>query len=249
MVGAFFGLAGLLLSVVAVVFWRSPIRIPSPSGSDLALARLFKRYLIALPCLMLAAVVFGVGNFKGRWLLPSLIFLPAIICFYLFHFRRVTQCQVRWIFVIAMAIGLAVPVALGVRVAGAKPGHYKRLNEPYRELVQKFPVSSNFLLITDQVRIAGNLKHHLPDNVSVVSAEMSYLPAAPRTYQTVVLAWREKRPGSNTTAEQIPAKLLAFAKDQTGRQVIEFDGVTTIFAPYKYGIKQQSLNLAWFRID
>ncbi len=249
MAGALFGVSGLLFFVVAVVFRRSPARKPTPAGFDLALTRLFIFYLTALLCLMLAFGVFGVGNFKARWLLPSLIFFPAIICFYLFQFRRITQRQVRLVLAIAAVVGLAVPIALGVRVAWAKPGHYKRLNEPYRELVQKFPASSNLLLITDQVRIAGNLKHHLPDNVSVVSADMAHLPVASHTCQTVVLAWREQYSSRNKSHGQIPAKLLAFAKDQTGIHMIEFEGMTTLFAPYKYGSEQQSLNLAWFNVD
>lgn len=169
-----------------------------------------------------------------------------ILSFYLFEFLGVTMRQIRVVFGFALLLGLAVPVLLGERVMNAQSGHYKRLNEPYRELVQQFPVTDNFLLITDRVRMAGNLMNHLPENVTVLSAEMPYFQSGSRNHKTVVLAWREKWTGAS---KKIPARLLTYATELAGEQTIEFDGRATLYAKYIHGTEQRHLYLAWFDID
>lgn len=77
MAGSISGIAGALLATAAIVFWRSSPRKPALSGPEQMLGKLFRRYLIVLLCVMLGFVAFGIGDFKGRWLLPSLVFFAG----------------------------------------------------------------------------------------------------------------------------------------------------------------------------
>ena len=243
---AVLGVAGLLLLVLFAVFWRRNNRkAPELNETEQGLALFFKRYLILSLSLLLIFVLFGVGNFKARWLLPSFIFFPAIAGFYLFHYRETTLRQMRAVFIITALIGVTIPCVLFIRIALAR-GHYTRLNEPYRELVQQFAVTDDLLVLTDQHRIAGNLKHQLKGNVLVLTSDRPSFPANARSYKTVAVAWRGKTPEDNPV---VPDALMEFAKAQTGCDSIVFDHVETLSAPDKYGDKQRFLHLAWARME
>jgi 4-amino-4-deoxy-L-arabinose transferase-like glycosyltransferase len=226
-VRAMLAFAGPLLVVYLLVFRRLPQRlIADAEPRQRRLRQLLLRTLwIVFAILVLLVLVSGAGQFKDRWLLPLLFFLPVV----LFAAGPGGEGRARHYQAVLLALLLLIPAALAARVWLAPiTGQYTKPHFPGELLAasvqQLVPDAS--LVIAENSLIAGNLKQHLP-RVLVSFPPVDFPLRQLAGGGQVAVIWDLKN------GPEMPQPLREYVRQQLGEQALTDREPTVIRAPYR----------------
>jgi hypothetical protein len=215
--GALHGLFKLLkgtaefavVPVVFLLFLRLVPRGADPDVADQGLARLLWRTMVmALAVAAVAVVLFGVTNVKSRWLQPLFLCIPIIVVYA--GRARLTPLRQRTLFFAVMAVATIILTAVNGTVLAAKWLHRpNNLNVAFDVLAQQIRDAgfSRGSLISNDIRVAGNLLKEFPESVALVPT-MAYFHR--RTGEPLLLVWDA---GGHT---ELPSELVEFATQLLG---------------------------------
>ena len=163
-------------------FARDSFRIPKVgAGNRLRndTLQLLTRFLLVVLLVLVCMVLSGRAvDFENRWFQPFIFILPALLT--LVFYRQILDSRrfQRNASIAGGLIMIAVLVAIVLRtVAAPYRGRYSRMNIPYAaaaETMRRKGGEVPQIIVTDDIRDAGNLRMQFP-NATVVCWEMPHL--------------------------------------------------------------------------
>ena len=242
---AILAFGGPLLLVYFVIFRRLPQwHVTEAQSEQRSPHQLLTRTLwIGLAILLLFLLLIGGGQFKDRWLLPLLFFLPMVL-FATGVPGPAGEGRARHYQAVLLAVMLLIPAGLAGRVwLAPMTGQYTKPHFPgdlvAASVEQLAPNTS--MVIGENSLIAGNLKQHLP-RVFVSFPPVDFPLRELANRGQVAAVWDLEH------GAEIPDRLRDYVQEQFGNEVQVNREPLVIRTPYRLSRgKMVRLGLVTFR--
>lgn len=186
-------------------------------------------FLIVLCILWTMTLLWGVTNFKDRWMLPFFFLFPLYFLGYVGGYAINAKTVSRFSAVAVLA-ALSILIVIPARVVlGPSLGYYTSFNFPYVKLAHKIReyCPDPRLIIADRPQNAGNIRLQFPKSLVMAPTLEPIRAKKPSVDRKTVVFWNA---GEST---QMPSRLKAYLRNEFK---ISPEQLTIIYTelPYKY---------------